>query len=770
MDGGVGRSIIRMVLRALLAVLLVLPASAQVTVEGRIAAPATTVVPVIGSPLTSPAALAAPSVSLLAPSVVPPFAPSDLSVVAPVALSAAKPTALKALTPAASKARSPVQALKTAVAGFGEKLATAPKALATLFEAASKDGDVSGPVVVAETPKRRLSDIRSLRVGTYNVLNLFSSVGQHVPDPETPGKLKKVSDAKPKEDWSLRAQGQVILENRLDVVTLEEVEDIAALRDFNERFLEGKYDVYLIEGNDERGIDIGFLVKKDLPFVVEQRSHKDETWVDPVFGGGPTKLFSRDFTALVVRAEPGGKPLFLQFGTHFKSKRDRDGKDPESRVMRGAQVARAAEIVGRYRAEFGQDVPILLSGDFNGEVPNEPEFKPLFEAAGLTDAFDATPNPPSDRDRVTHTFHPRGGASHYGQMDAVLVSKGLRGAVTNAMVYRYKNDDGSARDVPHTYEEREKNPSDHFPVVVTLDFAPIRDGFVPAWTQAPKPAPKADDGFVEYAYDHLEDRAEGVFRDRLLSLVKTYMRPEKPSRLAAYVLSVVYYDGLDVLRGLPGLDAEAVRQVEEMLKVLDGVVPRAAARPNEEPEINRLVNTFMRLLGEFDRRGDPPPAVPTPLTPGEHARVFADGLKSWLADGEAGWDAKMAQWLAWTDAPTPGVNAYTTRNLPEVKRRLLALKAAKAAFKTEALRVPPGDIAPEAVRPLFDAWAAMGRAVNDVLALDGDSFDRDLSKRGLIANVDQNTGKTPGGLETFVRPTVVVDWDAVRAVGSALSR
>jgi len=322
-------------------------------------------------------------------------------------------------------------------------------------------------------PVRSLESIKELKVGSYNVLNLFENVGKHVPDPDNPGRLKKISDARPKEDWSLREQGKVILENDLDIVTLAEVENIAALRDFNERFLEGKYEVHLIEGNDERGIDVAFLIKKGLPLEIEQRTHKDEAWIDPTLGGGPRPLFSRDLAALIVRAPGKARPLFLSFGTHYKSKRDRDG-DPESNILRAAQVERSAEIIARYRAEFGENVPVMLAGDFNGEVGKDPAFKPLFEAAGLTDAFDASPNTPSQNDRVTHTYHPRGSATHYGQMDAVLVSKGLRGAVKKAEVYRYRNADGTVRPVPATYEERSKNPSDHFPVIVTLDFVAVR--------------------------------------------------------------------------------------------------------------------------------------------------------------------------------------------------------------------------------------------------------------------------------------------------------
>lgn len=454
-------------IRSLLAALILAsPLNAQV-VSVKTAVPVLSGAPGVVS-LPAPAldpGLAAPA---LASSLTPALAPALVPVLA-------APAAPAALRPAAAPVQGApaIAPLRSAVKTFGEGLRAIPAALTGLFDGAAAAGEAAGPAASAAAPVRPLASIKELKVGSYNVLNLFESVGKHVPDPENPGKLKKVSAAEPKAERSLRAQGRIILENDLDVVTLAEVENIAALRDFNERFLDGKYDVRLIEGNDERGIDVAFLVKKDLPFLVEQRSHKDETWVDPVLGGGPRTLFSRDLTALVVRAPGKARPLFVLFGTHYKSKRDRDG-DPESNVLRAAQVERSAGIISRYRAEFGADVPMMLAGDFNGEVGKDAAFKPLFEAAGLADAFDAVPNPPSEKDRITHTFHPKGGPTHYGQMDAVLVSKALRGAVKKAEAYRYKNDDGSARPIPATYEERARNPSDHFPVIVTLDFTQIR--------------------------------------------------------------------------------------------------------------------------------------------------------------------------------------------------------------------------------------------------------------------------------------------------------
>ncbi len=432
-------------------------------------------------PLSAQVVSVKPSVPLLtgAPGVIsfpaPALAADLASSITPVLQIAgpAAPVPVPAVSVPGAQAITPLQsAARTFVGG----LRAIPPALSGLFDGAAAVGEPVSPVAAPVAPVRALEAIKQLKVGSYNVENLFEQVGAHVPDPANPGKLKRISDAQPKPEWKLREEGKIILENDLDIVTLAEVEDIQALEDFNRRFLGGAYRTFLIEGNDERGIDIAFLVKKDLPFDIEQRSHKEEAWVDPVLGGAPRRLFSRDLTSLVVRAPGKSEPLFVLFGTHYKSKRDRDAHDPESVIMRTAQVQRTAEIMERYRKEFGANVPMMIAGDFNGAVAEEAAYTPLFAAAGLTDSFDAAPNPPSREERITHTYHPRGGPAHYAQMDAVLVSKSLRAAVQSATVYRYKNPDGSERLIPKTYEERELNPSDHFPLIVLFDFALILAG------------------------------------------------------------------------------------------------------------------------------------------------------------------------------------------------------------------------------------------------------------------------------------------------------
>lgn len=426
--------------------------------------------PALSAPALARPTLSAPALSPLAvPALaVPALAPSAIAV-APRVQAAPEARAAEAL-PAA------LPSLQATASQVAEPGASAAASLSARFDGTALKPEAADPVSGEPSTLglRPLSSIQELRMGTYNVLNLFQMVGKWVPDPHRHGKRNKVAEAKNKHDHQLREEAKVILEADLDVVVLQEVENVAALKEFNDRYLEGKYRAILIEGNDERGIDIGFLVKKDLPFDIEQRTHKDETWVDPLGDGSPSKLFSRDLPALIVRAPGRSKPLFALLGTHYKSKRPRGPKDPESEVMRRAQVERTAEIVGRLRAEFGQDLPLMLAGDFNGAVNEESTYDSLKDGgAGLTDALDLAQPALSKLQRVTHTYHPKGGAAHKAQMDGFFVSRSVRGLVTEAKVYRYRDESGREKPLPETYAQRERNPSDHFPLLVTLRFPPL---------------------------------------------------------------------------------------------------------------------------------------------------------------------------------------------------------------------------------------------------------------------------------------------------------
>ncbi|MGE3757660.1 MAG: hypothetical protein AB7H97_07885, partial [Pseudobdellovibrionaceae bacterium] len=62
---------------------------------------------------------------------------------------------------------------------------------------------------------------------------------------------------------------KVIQELSPDVVLLCEVGGLESLQNFNHYFLKNEYHCCLVEGNSDRGIDIGYLVKKDLSLKFE---------------------------------------------------------------------------------------------------------------------------------------------------------------------------------------------------------------------------------------------------------------------------------------------------------------------------------------------------------------------------------------------------------------------------------------------------------------------------------------------------------------------
>jgi hypothetical protein len=355
-------------------------------------------------------------------------------------------------------------------AAGGNVLAAAPE-LGIYFDVSRRGIGIGGvvdaytglsPPQAAARPLRSLEAISELHFGTYNVENFFS------------GAASKFQTEKPKPQWQQRGVAKAILDSNLDIVSVEEMENVQVLEAFNEKYLDGQYRSLLIQGNDERGINIGFLVKNDIPFELELRTNKDELWTDPEGDGRPEKLFSRDLPTLIVRAPGRAQPLFVYLGTHYKSKRPRSSSDPESDKIRLAQVERTVEIIGRLRAEFGQDVPLMLGGDFNGEVNKESTFDALKQGgAGLTDALDLAQPPLSDKERVTHIFFPEGGSATKSQLDAIFLSKALRPLVAMAKVYRYKDASGKELPIPETWKQREQNPSDHFPLLLTIKFQPL---------------------------------------------------------------------------------------------------------------------------------------------------------------------------------------------------------------------------------------------------------------------------------------------------------
>ncbi|MEK7357950.1 MAG: hypothetical protein AAB250_15985, partial [Bdellovibrionota bacterium] len=136
------------------------------------------------------------------------------------------------------------------------------------------------PVPLAPSLARPLETVRELRILQYNVENLFMRVGKF--ERLSADEFRRITGAEPKTPEALEGVARVMKDLDADIITMQELEGIDSLALFNKQYLNGKYRSLLIEGNDERGIDVGFLIKKDLPLQIVMESHKEMTWIDPI--------------------------------------------------------------------------------------------------------------------------------------------------------------------------------------------------------------------------------------------------------------------------------------------------------------------------------------------------------------------------------------------------------------------------------------------------------------------------------------------------------
>jgi endonuclease/exonuclease/phosphatase family metal-dependent hydrolase len=159
-----------------------------------------------------------------------------------------------------------------------------------------------------------------------------------------------------------------------DIQCVVEVEDRRVLEDFNGVLANPfPYNV-LIDGNDDRGIDVGLLSR----FAI--RSIKTH-----IFDKGGTikgdRVFSRDCLEVEV-ALPDGRPLFVLVN-HLKSKRSNTGVDGGA-ALRTIQAQRLAEIVGAYDLT---NALVVVAGDFN-DTPDSAALRPILSVPNLTNMVD----------------------------------------------------------------------------------------------------------------------------------------------------------------------------------------------------------------------------------------------------------------------------------------------------------------------------------------------------------------------------------------------
>jgi hypothetical protein len=288
----------------------------------------------------------------------------------------------------------------------------------------------------------------------------------------------------------LKALAREIEFMQADVLMLCEVGGRESLENFNKYFLNDAYVPYLIEGNSERGIDLGYLVRKTLPFKYDLISHKNRP-IDFLYPherpqvnaaqatfdlGEPAKVltshrFSRDVLELRLFGESDALKCIC-LTVHLKSQLDPLGIDPFGRDRRRAELEKLVHIYQEIEAETKGAVPILVSGDFNGiaaEDGREPEFEGLAKTK-LRDALSVAQTQPEER--FTHMqISPYSSKSDNRQFDYIFLSPPAQAALiaSGTYVHRYRSLTGGVMAIPRSLTEKRALPSDHYPVIAELE-------------------------------------------------------------------------------------------------------------------------------------------------------------------------------------------------------------------------------------------------------------------------------------------------------------
>ena len=375
-----------------------------------------------------------------------------------------------------------------------------------------------------------------IRLGTFNVENL---VTRHAFPPPGQGQFANRGDGDaalslfqfPRpgereaversltvmlEDDKRQATALAIAEAHADIWILQEVDSLASLQAFFANYVhrvsDHRYGHFtLIEGNDRRGIDVGFAMRRDLvdPQALTIHSHAQATFQDlgvydddlAAMGRKPNdRVFQRD--CLETEIDFGGTH-FTVFGCHFKSMNN--GKDngkgngrQATLPLRRAEAMAVRRIIQERFGAGWRGANWVIAGDLNGYRHGLGfAAKPLDEGLSgietLTDNFahDVMQSQP-EHERWTH-FR-RYWSESEGRMlevhmplDHVLMSPALAAAnpqpkidlVRRGLPYRVPLDPRKAdRSIATLATTGDRYPrigwdrpkaSDHCPMVVTLE-------------------------------------------------------------------------------------------------------------------------------------------------------------------------------------------------------------------------------------------------------------------------------------------------------------
>lgn len=253
---------------------------------------------------------------------------------------------------------------------------------------------------------------------------------------------------------------RVIREVNADILVVVEAEHRISLNRFNKQVLGPMtgvaYDhVMLIDGNDERGIDVGVLAKRGYA-IESMRSH-----VDLMQAGAP--VFSRDCPEYLFTLPSGARLLVM--ANHLKSKNNRTPADAAAATA--LRTLQAQEIRRLYDQRIAEGIEyIAVMGDMNDYPASDPLQPLLAMGSTLTDIGSM---PQYDAGGFTGTF---GDCKSENKIDYILCSPALSKRVTAAGVNRrglWGGKDGTLWPRMTELTRPNEAASDHAAIFVDID-------------------------------------------------------------------------------------------------------------------------------------------------------------------------------------------------------------------------------------------------------------------------------------------------------------
>jgi endonuclease/exonuclease/phosphatase family metal-dependent hydrolase len=227
----------------------------------------------------------------------------------------------------------------------------------------------------------------------------------------------------PVDEIAMHNTGRVMRDLNADILAVIEAENRITLQTFSDiviRKVNGQpYEkIMLIDGNDERGIDVGIMAQSGYQIDLV-KTHIFDT------NSEGNKVFSRDLPEYKI-ITPSGEIVWI-LPAHFKSKFG--GNDPRSQKKRKGEAEKAKEVYTRLRNEGYEN--IIVCGDFN-DTPDSEALSPLLTNTDLKDFSNHN----------TFVINDNGGVGTYGngsdknKIDYILLSPNLFDKIIACGIFR----------------------------------------------------------------------------------------------------------------------------------------------------------------------------------------------------------------------------------------------------------------------------------------------------------------------------------------------